>query len=88
MRFLILFLAAVWLFAAKTLDIYFIDAEVGNAILVVTPSGQAMMLDTGQPDRRSWTGAMKVLNLAGVEAVGLKVAPAIIIGTITEPCLR
>jgi beta-lactamase superfamily II metal-dependent hydrolase len=33
--------------AAKTLDIYFIDTEGGQATLVVSPSGQAMLIDTG-----------------------------------------
>ena len=33
--------------AAKTLDIYFIDTEGGHATLVVSPSGQAMLVDTG-----------------------------------------
>jgi competence protein ComEC len=37
--------------AAKTLDIYCIDisASVGNATLIVAPSGEAMMLDAGPP---------------------------------------
>jgi competence protein ComEC len=62
----ILFLAVSTLFAAKTLDIYFIDAEVGNAVLLVTPSGQAMMLDTGQPGQAFVDRALKVIELAGV----------------------
>ena len=33
--------------AAKDLDIYFIDTEGGQATLVVSPSGQAMLIDTG-----------------------------------------
>ncbi len=63
----IFFLAAASLFGAKTLDIYFIDAEVGNAVLVVTPSGQAMMLDTGQPGQEFVDRAMKAIELAGVK---------------------
>jgi competence protein ComEC len=35
--------------AAKTLDIFFIDTEGGQATLVVSPSGQAMLIDTGYP---------------------------------------
>ena len=37
--------------AAKTLDIYCIDisASVGNATLIVSPSGETMMLDAGPP---------------------------------------
>jgi competence protein ComEC len=36
-------------FAAKTLDIYVIDTEGGKAMLVVSPSGQSMLVDTGFP---------------------------------------
>ena len=32
---------------AKTLDIYFIDVEGGQATLLVSPSGQSMLVDTG-----------------------------------------
>ena len=34
---------------AKPLDVYFIDVEGGQATLVVTPSGQSMLIDTGYP---------------------------------------
>src|SRR5690348_8136343 len=33
--------------AAKTLELYFIDVEGGQATLVVGPSGQALLIDTG-----------------------------------------
>jgi competence protein ComEC len=33
--------------AAKTLDIYFIDTEGGQSTLVVAPSGQTLLIDTG-----------------------------------------
>ena len=32
---------------AKTLDIYVIDVEGGNAVLFVTPSGESLLVDTG-----------------------------------------
>jgi beta-lactamase superfamily II metal-dependent hydrolase len=35
--------------AAKTLDIYFIDVEGGQATLVVTPAGESMLIDAGFP---------------------------------------
>lgn len=35
--------------AAKTLDIYFVDVEGGQATLIVAPSGQSMLVDTGWP---------------------------------------
>ena len=33
--------------AAKTLDIYVVDVEGGNAVLFVSPSGESMLVDTG-----------------------------------------
>jgi hypothetical protein len=30
------------------MDICFLNADLGNAVLVVTPSGQAMIFDSGQ----------------------------------------
>ncbi|MBM3775562.1 MAG: MBL fold metallo-hydrolase [Acidobacteria bacterium] len=35
--------------AAKTLDVYFIDVEGGQATLVVAPSGESMLTDAGWP---------------------------------------
>ncbi|MFN3322293.1 MAG: ComEC/Rec2 family competence protein [Bryobacteraceae bacterium] len=35
--------------AAKTLDIYFIDVEGGQATLIVSPSGQSLLVDAGWP---------------------------------------
>lgn len=36
--------------ASKTLGIYFIDVEGGQATLIVTPAGQSMLVDTGWSD--------------------------------------
>lgn len=36
-------------FAAKTLDMYVIDTEGGKALLLITPSGQSMLVDAGFP---------------------------------------
>ncbi len=35
--------------ARKTLDIYVVDVEGGNATLFVTPSGESVLIDTGNP---------------------------------------
>lgn len=35
--------------AAKTLDFYFVDVEGGQATLIVAPSGQTILVDTGFP---------------------------------------
>jgi competence protein ComEC len=45
----LLFLWPMLLYPAKTLDIYFVDVEGGQATLVVAPSGQSMMVDAGWP---------------------------------------
>ncbi|MGH9657642.1 MAG: ComEC/Rec2 family competence protein [Bryobacteraceae bacterium] len=40
---------AAALSAAKTMDVYFVDVEGGQATLIVSPSGQSMMVDAGWP---------------------------------------
>src|SRR3954462_3825253 len=45
--------------ASKTLDIYIIDVEGGNATLFVAPSGESMLIDTGN------AGAMPAVRDAG-----------------------
>lgn len=50
-----LFIVATALFAGrkdKTLDVYWIDVEGGAATLVVTPAGQSILIDTGNPGNR------------------------------------
>lgn len=47
MRLLALFLMAVPAWAADPLRLYFIDTEGGQATLVVTPSKQTLLIDTG-----------------------------------------
>lgn len=37
--------------AAKTLDIYFVDVEGGQATLIVAPSGETLLVDAGWPGR-------------------------------------
>jgi beta-lactamase superfamily II metal-dependent hydrolase len=53
---------------AKALDIYFVDVEGGQATLVVTPSGQSMLIDTGYPgfDDRDVNRILTVAKQAGV----------------------
>jgi competence protein ComEC len=45
----LLILGAAGVSAVRTLDIYFIDVEGGQSTLVVTPSGQSLLIDTGYP---------------------------------------
>jgi len=34
---------------AKTLDVYLIDVEGGKALLMVSPSGESLLIDVGWP---------------------------------------
>lgn len=50
MRFVLcMVFAAMLANAAKTLDVYFVDVEGGQATLIVTPSKQSILVDTGWP---------------------------------------
>ena len=54
-RMLILMTAALWVIsvqAEKTLNIYWVDVEGGAATLIVTPAGQSILIDTGNPGTR------------------------------------
>lgn len=44
-----MFLAAASCFAAKSLDMYFVDVEGGQATLIVTPNKESILVDTGWP---------------------------------------
>ena len=46
---LLVLLVALPAFAAKQLSIYFIDVEGGQCTLIVSPSGQSLLVDTGWP---------------------------------------
>ncbi|MBT5377633.1 MAG: MBL fold metallo-hydrolase [Opitutae bacterium] len=52
----------------KTLDVYWVDVEGGAATLVVTPAGQSILIDTGNPGNRD---AERIHKLA-TEIAGLK----------------
>jgi competence protein ComEC len=55
--------------SGKTLDIYFIDTEGGQATLYVSPSGQTLLVDTGNAGERDLGRILEVLNLAGVKQI-------------------
>ena len=64
-RFLIavavaLLCTTAWSQQHQKLDIYFIDVEGGQATLLVSPSGQSLMVDTG------WAGGRDAERIAGV----------------------
>ena len=54
---------------ADMLDIYFIDTEGGQATLVVSPSGQSAMIDTGNPGSRDVGRILSVIRDAGLAQI-------------------
>jgi competence protein ComEC len=57
--------------AAGTLDVYFIDVEGGQATLMVSPSGESMLVDTGWPDAngRDADRIVRAAKTAGVKQI-------------------
>ncbi len=58
--------------AADTLDFYIVDVEGGKAVLVVTPSRQAMLIDAGWPglqDDRDTDRILRVVRKAAVKQI-------------------
>jgi competence protein ComEC len=58
-------IVAATLSAQKTLDIYWIDTEGGAATLIVTPAGQSLLADTGNPGERD---AKRIYDVATKQA--------------------
>ena len=52
-----------------TLDIYLVDTEGGKATLFVTPAGQTVLIDTGNPGARDLERMMEVFASAGVSQI-------------------
>jgi beta-lactamase superfamily II metal-dependent hydrolase len=58
--------------ASKTFDMYLIDVEGGKALLLISPSGESMLIDTGFPgsddrDAKRIAEAVKAANLKQVD---------------------
>jgi beta-lactamase superfamily II metal-dependent hydrolase len=53
----------------KTLDIYIIDVEGGKATLFITPTGETVLLDSGNPGPRDQERITSVLTAAGVKQI-------------------
>jgi competence protein ComEC len=53
----------------KTLDIYVADTEGGKAALFVSPTGQTLLIDSGNPGERDLTRIMAMLGDAGVKQI-------------------
>ena len=68
---------SVWLLLAanaqdkpgKTLDMYFVDTEGGLAALYVSPSGESLLIDTGNPGVRDADRIMEAVHAAGVKQI-------------------
>ena len=54
--------------AAKTLDMYVVDTEGGKALLLISPSGQSMLLDTGFPGNND-RDTNRIVEAAGIAGV-------------------
>ena len=54
--------------SAKPLEVYFIDVEGGQATLIVTPSGDSMLIDTGYPgfEDRDLNRVLATIKQAGL----------------------
>ena len=57
--------------AARDLEIYWIDVEGGGATLIVNPSGQSLLVDTGNPgpNDRDPNRVVAVAKLAGLKKI-------------------
>src|SRR5258707_12398067 len=76
-KWLVLVLAALVLSPAtartqdrKTLEIYSIDVEGGQATLFVSPSGESLLVDTGNPGDRDADRIAAAAKQAGVTRIG------------------
>jgi competence protein ComEC len=68
-RVVVLLLLAGFAQAAKTLDIYFVDVEGGQSTLLVAPSGQALLVNTGYA---GYSGRDADRIAAAAKAAGVK----------------
>jgi competence protein ComEC len=55
--------------ATKTLDIYVSDTEGGKGTLFVTPAGETVLVDTGNPGDRDVGRIMDMIHAAGVTRI-------------------
>lgn len=55
--------------AAKPLGIYVVDVEGGNATLFVTPSGESVLIDTGNPGARDADRIVSAAKDAGISRI-------------------
>jgi competence protein ComEC len=61
--------AAVAQDSNKMVDIYFVDTEGGLSALYVSPSGESLLIDTGNPGARDADRIMEAVRAAGVTRI-------------------
>src|SRR5437660_10124877 len=54
---------------ARGLDIYFVDTEGGAATLLVTPAGESVLIDCGNPGSRDADRIYRTAKAAGLKAI-------------------
>src|SRR5947207_4015650 len=52
-----------------TLNIYYIDTEGGQSTLFVGPTGESLLVDTGNPGDRDLGRIVETLNAAGIRQI-------------------
>jgi beta-lactamase superfamily II metal-dependent hydrolase len=62
-------LAAAAADAARGLEVYFVDTEGGAATLLVTPAGESVLIDCGNPGPRDAERIHRAAKAAGLEAI-------------------
>lgn len=68
--FCLLSISPVFAQNGKTLDVYWIDTEGGAATLIVTPTGESVLIDTGNPGGRDSERIFKVASgVAGLKRI-------------------
>src|SRR5216684_644394 len=55
--------------APNTMDVYFVDVEGGQATLVVSPSGESMLIDAGNPGDRDADRIAAIAKQAGLHQI-------------------
>jgi beta-lactamase superfamily II metal-dependent hydrolase len=58
-----------WAQPAKALTAYFIDVEGGQSTLLISPSGQSLLIDAGWPGTRDADRIMAVVKQAGITQI-------------------
>jgi beta-lactamase superfamily II metal-dependent hydrolase len=66
---IILLQTNAWARTGKALTVYFIDVEGGQSTLLVSPSGQSLLIDAGWPGTRDADRIMAVVKQAGITQI-------------------